>query len=358
MAPPGRLGSVFAALGILLALTGLIARGYHREKRELAQRQFQMARLLAQQSRHDEAIEAYRAALSLSRQNPEYRLALTRELVETGRTAEAERHLLELLAHDPVNGLVNLMLARIQSARGRPADAATHYRRAVYGSWPEDQASNRLEARFELAALLLQGGATRQVQAQLLQLGDEIPDDPQLKKRVARLFLAAKEPREARNLYREVLRKQSLDAEAYAGLGAAEFAMGEYTSARNSLRTALRWNAHDSETRALLDLVEAVLVLDPTLRRIGAAERLKRSRTLVERARAELVRCLGSYRQPVPSFATTALGVAGKSLEKRSPGALEANLSAAEQLNAARMALCGTMEGDKALMLVLNKMAE
>ncbi len=359
-APPSVWGSVFGVLAILSGLTSLITAGYHYEKRELSRRQFEVGRLLAQQGRHGEAISAYRAALALARHNAEYRLALARELIATARPAEAERHLLDLAGRDPVNGAVNLMLARLTLGRGRTEEATEYYRRAIYGIWPEGESANRVEARFELVTLLLNRGATRQAQAQLLQLGDEIADDPQLKKRAARMFLEAGDAEEARDLYRQVLRKQSLDAEAYAGLGACEAALGDYGSARNSLRTALRWNAHDAASRELLELVEDVLALDPSARRIPMAERLRRSRTLIERARGELSDCLNRYRQPVPSFATAALDAAGQFLSRPSggPEAVEAGIAVAEQVNAAHMALCGAMEGDRALMLVLNKMAK
>lgn len=351
----------FLTLVTFFAFTGLLTRGYRTEREARARLLQRVGQELAQQGRHEEAIEEYRAALSLVREDLDCRLALALELSALGRTREAEIHLAELLKRDPTSGTANLLRARIEGRRGQTADAILYYRRAIYGLWEANALNNRTEARFELVDLLLRRGALNQVKAQLLQLADEIPDDPVVKKRVGNLLLAAEAPEEAAWMFRQVLRNQSLDAEAYAGLGSAEMAMGDYPSARGSLRLALKWNPHDAYSRQRLELLDRVLALDPTLRGLPLREKHARSRLVVERAIAALNACLATQTGPVPSVVLKALdagrqsaGAGGLTL-----AAVEANYSAAEQLQAARMLQCPAGDGgDPVLTMVLTRLTK
>ena len=94
-------------------------------------------------------------------------------------------------------------------------------------------------------------------------------------------------------MFREVLRRDSTDGEAYAGLGETAIAAGNLRTARADLAEAVRLRPDDAETLRRLDLVDTVLALDPTARGIEASERLSRSRALLARAVAMVSSCTG-----------------------------------------------------------------
>ena len=83
--------------------------------------------------------------------------------------------------------------------------------------------------------------------AELLPLQYEAPDNLQTRKRIARLYLLAGSPSRALDLFKEILRQQPQDFDAYAGLGEAEFARGNYRTARTNFMVALRLKPADEE---------------------------------------------------------------------------------------------------------------
>jgi CIC family chloride channel protein len=150
-------GLIAATLGALL-LVGFLNYYYRSERAARADRYFKAGNDLVLHDRNQEAVEQFRDALSVSPDNRDYRLALGLTLVMIGRLEEASVYLEEVLRRDPTNGRANLGLARIAAQQERTADAVTCYHRAIYGSWPADQAANQVQVRFELAAFLEKAG--------------------------------------------------------------------------------------------------------------------------------------------------------------------------------------------------------
>ena len=274
-------GLIAATLGALL-LVGFLNYYYRSERAARADRYFKAGNDLVLHDRNQEAVEQFRNALSVSPDNREYRLALGLTLVKTGRLEEASVYLEEVLRRDPTNGRANLGLARIAAQQGRTADAVTCYHRAIYGSWPADQAANQVQVRFELAAFLEKAGLRTQATAELLAIIDRVPNDTAAKKRIGRLLLDYGSPRQSADVFRGLVRENNRDAEAYSGLGAAEFAEEQYVAAREAFRSALRLNPSDEATQRELALCERILELDPTVRGLGPAERYRRSAALLE----------------------------------------------------------------------------
>ncbi len=261
-------GTLVTILGVVLGaliLAGLLAYSYRAERRTRAEESFQAGNELARQGRDQEAIERYRNALSVSHSS-EHRLALGLALVRVGRLNEAAIYLQELLKVDPTGGAASLGMARIAAGEGRVSDAVTYYHRAVYGSWPVQPNENRIQVRFELAGVLGKSGARKQASAELLSLLEEVPHDLAPRKKVGLLLLEFGSPRESAEVFREVLRKDPQDGDAYAGLGQAEFAEGNYLAAQQAFRSALQWNAADKTSRERLQVCEQIADLDPTLR--------------------------------------------------------------------------------------------
>ena len=233
----------------------------------------------------------------------------------------------------------------------RTADAVTCYHRAIYGSWPADQAANQVQARFELAAFLAKAGMRTQATVELLAIIDRVPNDTAARKRAGRLLLDYGAPGQSADVFRSLARENNRDAEAYAGLGAVEFAEDQYAAARGAFRSALRFNASDEATQRELALCERILELDPAVRGPGPAERYRRSAALLEAALGRAEQCLpkvsqAADAQPLRTWADTARQSPARQPARRaSDGAAESDLSLAEELWAASQKLCGAASG-------------
>lgn len=358
----GTLTLVFVAIAALFAVDTFLARVERSEGQAEARRLLQQGQLLAQQGRNGEAIDRFRSALSVARGNQEAQLSLTKALFAVGRLSDAETLLKEMLQRNPTDGAVNLTMARVLVREGRAAEATSFYHQAIYGTWKQDAVANRIKVRFELIDLLVQRGANREVLAELLPLQDEAPDDLQTRKRIARLYLSAGSPSRAREIFRDMLRQQPQDFDAYAGLGEAEFAQGNYRTARTDFLAASRLNPADEEIRKRLGVCETVLVLDPTQRGLSTAERYRRSLKLIELALDGMNRCVAA---PPPEAARDLAGKAQQTLKRRVNSArqdevTETNLELAEQLWDMRMKECrqGPADSEEPLALVIARLAQ
>jgi tetratricopeptide (TPR) repeat protein len=349
---------------VLFVITGFLTRSYRRERNERAERQFEAGQSLAGQGRYGDSIEQYTAALALARDDRRYLQALTLALMEVGRTGEAEAYLLELIRLDPANGIANLMLARIHSSRPSMDSATQYYQRAIYGLWPEDPVGNRIRVRFELIELLAGEGESNLVEAELLRLANEIPEDPVMKKRVGHLFLASQSPEDAARIFTEVVEANRRDAEAHAGLGDAEFELDHYLSARTAYRQALLYRPDDLQSQAQMALATEIIDLDPMRRGLGSANRFERSRKLVEKSVSALGYCIPEHLDALPESFQQAVEQAGKVIEgkarqRRTSEFVEANIALAEQLHRTGRSACGPAPvPDRALELVLRKLAD
>jgi CIC family chloride channel protein len=343
-------GLIAATLGALL-LVGFLNYYYRSERTARAGRYFKAGNDLVLHDRNQEAVEQFRNALSVSRDNQDYRLALGLTLVTTGRLEEASVYLEEVLRRDPTNGRANLGLARIAVRQERTADAVTCYHRAIYGVWPSDQAANQVQVRFELAAFLEKTGSKTQATAELLAILDRVPDDTAARKRVGRLLLDYGSPAQSADVFHGLVRANNRDAEAYSGLGAAEFAAERYTAAREAFRSALRWNPSDETAGRELALCDRILELDPAVRGLGPAERYRRSAALLTAILGAVEQCLLKVGQPADAqalrtWADTARQSLAHQPARRSYGtAAESDLSLAEEMWAASQKMCGAAPG-------------
>jgi tetratricopeptide (TPR) repeat protein len=359
-APGAVLAGVLAAtLGVCI-LAGFLTYHYRTQRRQRAEDSFQQANELVQKGRNEEAVELYRNALSISHSS-EHRLALAMTLVEVGQLNEAAIYLNELLQADPTSGIANLGLARVTAAQGRIQEAVTNYRRAIYGAWPDKPEEKRTQARFDLVDLLSRSGAITQAVTELLALAEEASADPTVKKRAGRLLLGLDAPKEAAGVFQELLRRDPRDAEAYAGLGLAEFAREDYPSARIAFRNSLRRNPADEKIRKRLEITNEIVALDPTLRRLSSAERYRRSRGLLEGALDALDRCIAAGTQvPADSVRESSENARKLLSRRRRPrsysDASESNILLAEELWDSRERLCGPAgENDEALSRALAR---
>jgi len=330
---------VFGAIAALFAIDMFLAKVERAETAAQAARLYNEGKQLAAAGRYNNAIVSLRAALAISRDNTGYQLALANALLSAGKLDDTESLLRDLLQHDATDGQANLLMARALARQQRIAEAESYYHMAIYGRWPRDAGAHRIEARFELIDLLVKIDAKQELLAELLPLQDEPLTDSAMRARVARLFLLAGSPARAADIFRQIVRHEHQDGDAYAGLGEAEFARGNYRTAESVLVVALRLKPGDAQLRKDLEVSDEVVGMDPTARGLTPAQRLARSRKLVQALLDDARKCnLPATARPGP--------------------ATDANFATAEKLWQARKASCPGSPPSPALAIVMDKIAE
>ena len=357
----GTFALVFLAIAALFAADIFLAKTERAESQVEAARLFGQGRVLMQRGENAEAIERIKDAIAIERDNRDYLRTLAQAQFAAGRTADAESTLTELLQSDSTDGLASLIMGRVLVKEGRFAEAVTYFRRAIYGHWSEDAVENRLGARFELIDLLAQLNSKEELLAELVPVQDQSPRDLKIQTRLGRLFLLAGSPVRAADVFRGILHDAPANADAYAGLGEAEFERGNYSAAQRDFQTMLRLAPDDQAVRRRLDICNELLMLDPTRTGLGPVERFSRSLKLVELTVSETSQCIGQ--NPSPELQGL-LDKAAKALKGHVSAAhqsdvSEANLDLAEQLWQVSKKECKPPPApDSPLALVLARLAQ
>jgi chloride channel protein, CIC family len=342
--PVTLLAGILAVLIGLAVVGGLLSYYYRSERSGRAQHFYEQGNQFLQKDLYDEAIEQYRDALSISHSG-QYRLALALALEKSGHAAEATIYLKDVLRSDPTNAEANLGMARAAAQEGRIDEAVGYYHHAIYGAWPANAAQKRIEARIELIRMLGKAGRRSQAQAELLSMLAVMPGDVSIKRQVAPLALEYALPQPAASLFRDLTGHDAQDAQAWAGLGEADYALADYAAARDALATALRLNPNDTAVQKRLEACKQILAMDPIERGLPAPERYRRSQELLAAVLDMLDNCTPPVLPPalkVQMDASRKLLVKGR----RPPlygDATENNTAAAEQLWTAGTKACGSM---------------
>lgn len=373
-ATPQLLVLLFACMVLFFVGTGFLNGAFRSQRRSRAQIHYQKAQTLSQYGYYADAIDEFRHALVYSRDNVEPRLGMALALYYLERFGEAQTHLIEIRADDPTLGIVNRLLARIAERNGEVDRAVSYYRTAIYGRWPQNPNENRLRCRFELVDLLERNGRSRQLIGELLELSDEAPESADANKRIGRLFLEAGAPDNAASVLRELRAEAPRDADVFSMLGDAEFALGNYLSARTAFRRALALTPADRSLQERLDLCERINRLDPTYRRLSLRGRHARTLELADRVLAAVDHCVNPLGEnlsgppaPLPaelsSWRDQALAL---NRMNRTGGprrvteeSVEKNILLAESLWRARSEVCGEEfePSDEPLLHVLRKLS-
>ena len=356
----GTLALVLLAIAALFTVDTLLARLEQAEGRSEARHYYEDGVGLLARGLSLEAVDRFQAATTAERTNPVYQRALAAALLSAGKATEAEVVLTERLQREPTDAAACLTMARALVRDGKPREAVSYYHRAIYGQWDADSAASRIQARFELVDLLNRQGNQRALLAELLPLQDEAPADPATRKRLAGLFLEAGSPSRAAEIFQELLRRRSGDAEVYAGLGEAEIEQGECPAALRHLETASRLDPRNGDVGARIALCRQVMALDPTLRQLSPDEQHRRSVALVDLAFGALVACAG----PTPPAAVqAAIDSARAALARWAPNVpgatADSNVDLAERLWRTRRTECPKpmQDGERSLSLVLARAA-
>ncbi len=349
----GTFALMTAAIAGLLVLDLFVARIDRRESAAHAANLYADGVTLLAQHRPTDADDRFAAAVSIDRTNTNYALALAEAKLEQGDVAEAEATLHNLLERAENDGAVNLVMARTLRRSGRAQEAKAYYHRAIFGRWGADSLTRRRDVRFELIDLLAKSGSPPELLAELLPFEDTSPDSVALRARLAKLFIAAGSPARAVTAFRDVLRRDPRNADAYVGAGDAELALGNLRAARADFSEALRLRPADTSFAARLALVDSVFALDPTARGIGAAQRLARSRGLLERTLSAVTRC-GEPKAPFTDAARRLLG--SSVIDGRREALVDSMVEVATSLWSSRPSSCGTT--DWALRLLHARIAQ
>jgi len=245
--------------------------------------------------RFDEAIAAFRAALTCDPSNSQYQLSLARALRDSGdprRLDEAESYLIALWQRTPQDAAVNLALARVAAHRGSIDDATRYYHNAMYGVWNSDADANRRKARVELIQFLLKENAVAKTESELIALAASLPPEAALHFETAHLFEQAQDYAGALGQYEEVLRFNPTNSTALAGAGEAAYNVGNYVAAQHYLQAAVNATPQDLHSRELLATADLVLRVSPYRSHISDAERNRRIAAAFTQAEKRLTECV------------------------------------------------------------------
>ena len=248
----------------------------------------------ASTGRYDDAIAAFRAALTCDPTNSQYQLSLARVLRDSNdprRLDEAESYLLALWQRAPQDAAVNLALARVAAHRGSIDDATRYYHNAMYGVWLSDPDANRTKARIELIQFLLKKGAPDKAESELIALATSLPPDPAAHLQAAQLFELAQDYAGALAQYEEVLRINPVNLAALTGAGKAAYHSGHYATAQRYLRAAVNANPQDANAHELLATADLILRANPFQSHISDAERNRRITAAFAQAEKRLAAC-------------------------------------------------------------------
>jgi predicted Zn-dependent protease len=237
------------------------------------------------------AAEAFRTAMEYSPDRSEYRRQRAVALLAADRPAEARSQLLTLWSATPGDGAINRDLGRVAARQGDIPEAIRYYHGAVDGAWAREAATERRQARTELATVLLAHDEKTQAQAELIALAGDLPPDPALMTEVGRMLLEAGGHAQALEVIQRALDLDPDGTEALRLAGTAAFTAGDFGASRRHLRALLAAGALDAEGRQMLNVSTRVLALDPFSRGISSRERLRRVLRAYRVAGAALARC-------------------------------------------------------------------
>ena len=281
-------------LVIMVALYGIdkfLAVQEHNELEQEASSHCKAGQELMKEGKPRQAIVDFARAHAIDRSNREYQLSLATAQLADGQLSAARSTLDDVLDEDSNDGRANLLMARLMAKDGHFKDADSYYHRAIYGEWPPNSSSPTAKARLELANMLVDHGSNQELLSEVLLLDNEPAQDLATKKQIAALFLRGRSAQHAADAYRRLISEDPSDAYIFVGLGQAEILAGNYHAAENAFLNALRRRLDDAHIQAQLEMVAKLATLDPTVRRLSAAEKYRRSVAIRDLARNELNAC-------------------------------------------------------------------
>jgi Tfp pilus assembly protein PilF len=288
-----------ALMVALFAIAYFVTTAFRNQQNSLGHEYFQRGETELRTGQADGAIRDFRAALTYSPEDRQYRLRLAQALAQAHADKEAEAHFKDLWQSEPGDGELNLELGRLAARAGDMADALRYFHGAIYGLWSQDPEGSRQKAWLELIQFLLREHAYTQAQSELLALSATLPPDADANAQVASLFMKAGDEFHALQLYRKALRLDRRNGAALIGAGESSFALGNYKDAAEYFKAASNVQPLPSDAQSQAQTAQWVLEFDPDQRRISGAERRSRTVAAFALAGARIKQCAASKGQPL-----------------------------------------------------------
>jgi tetratricopeptide (TPR) repeat protein len=280
------------ALVLLLALTALLSRLYHKKIHTLADAMFAQGEADEQAGQIKAALADYRNALAYNPTNPLFQFHLAKALAAAERLEEARSYLLNLLSESPGSGEVNLELARIAARGNSMAEAMRYYQGAIYGEWSSDPIAMRWQVRRELCETLLERGQVKQAAPEVIALAQNTAaDDAVRMKIVGQLLLRTQQWTRALEAYRTLLAADRSDEESAAGAAYAAFELGQYVTSMEYFDQLPRARREQPDLVNEFDLAGRILAVDPFLSGLSAEVRAQRAANALALAQTRAEAC-------------------------------------------------------------------
>lgn len=253
-----------------------------------------------------EGVASLRKAVAADRGSIDYALALVRALRGVNEDEEAWQILLRLRQQEPENSEINYRLGRLAGQRGQPDLAIRYLNHALYGIEPADISIDRRQIQTELATLLLDQGDTDSAAGLLSLIARELPDEPEARMNLARLYQRAGEHREALGQFNDVLAEAPEMTEAMVGASESAFAVGDFVTADRQLAAAIDAGVPDADgaLAARLSLIRLVVSRDPLAERVAMTERVRRLTAGLQWAEGRMTGCGEATAPPAPELST------------------------------------------------------
>ena len=355
------------ALVLLLALTALLSRLYHKKIHTLADAMFAQGEADEQAGQIKTALTDYRNALAYNPSNPLFQFHLAKALAAAGRDEEARSYLLNLLSESPGSGEVNLELARIAKNNNSMADAMRYYQGAMYGEWADDPIAMRWQVRRELCEFLLSRGAVKQAAPEVIALEENIPaGDLARLKIVGQLLLRTQQWARALEVYHTLLAAGPNDEDSLAGAAQAAFQLGQYVMAMEYFDRLPRERREQPDFANRFDMTRQILAADPFLSGLTAEVRAQRVANALALAQTRAENCARqtgqSLGQAPPRTDLQRVYQQGKNVQRdwtpryleRFPDRLDAAMAYVFSVENAAATACGEPQGDDRALWLLG----
>jgi tetratricopeptide (TPR) repeat protein len=356
------------ALLVLLAVSALFSRLYHKKVHTLADAMFAQGQADEQAGRITAALTDYRNALAYNPDNPHFEFYLAKTLAVAGRDDEARSYLLNLLSETPGSGEINLELARIAAHRNSMADAMRYYQGAIYGEWTNDSIAMRWQARREFCEFLLERGGTKQAAPEVVALAQSTPaNNPAQLKIAGQLFVRTQQWNHALELYRTLLAADRNDEESLAGAAQAAFELGEYNTAMEYFDRLAPDRREQPDLANRYDIARWILAADPFLPGLSAEARAQRVANALALAQTRTEACARqtgqSLEQITPQTDLQRLYAQGETFQKdgtpryleRFPDRWDAAMAYVYSVENAAAVACGEPQGDDRALWLLGR---
>jgi len=208
---------------------------------------FNLGVILHRSGRHEEAISAYRRALSLGgNDDPDVHVELGNVLAESGAYPDAIEHLRRAVELDPEYAHGHFSLGRALEAAGATAEAEPHYRRAT------ELLPGHASAHAGLGRILRDLGRLAEAETQLRRALESSPDLVPAHFDLANLLASTGRGEEAIDHYEAVLDLAPGFVPAHVNLGSTYQLLGRFEEATEPYRRTVELEPENAEAHLAL----------------------------------------------------------------------------------------------------------